>query len=105
MERYSAVQMPTLAEQITTSRTARGWTMSELAKAAGVSVGVVHKLESGGHVRDHTRDSVIRALGARLEQALVFPGAADRSSRQTTPTTTITSGDPVVVLRLGDRDV
>lgn len=59
-----------LSNQVRMLRDKRGWTMQELADAAGVAVSVVWKIEHDVTVRRDSLEKVASALDAELEIAL-----------------------------------
>lgn len=50
------------AVQCKMARTALGWGVIDLAKAAGVSTQTIVRLEKGDDLRESTRDKIIRAF-------------------------------------------
>ncbi|MEL6344043.1 MAG: hypothetical protein AAFV53_13065 [Myxococcota bacterium] len=70
--------MESLGQQVIRARKARGWTMQDLANAAQVSIGVVHKVEHDQNVQDKYRHKIFRALGAVLEQRLIIDTSEER---------------------------
>jgi transcriptional regulator with XRE-family HTH domain len=59
-------------------RKKRGWTIRELARRAGLSVGAVHRVEAGETASLATYVQLARALGLDLDPVLVDPRQAAR---------------------------
>jgi transcriptional regulator with XRE-family HTH domain len=69
-----ATMAPIFPVQCFLARTALGWTISDLARAAGVSHSAVRKFERGGSQRSITIEAIHRALE---EAGVVFIDAND----------------------------
>jgi transcriptional regulator with XRE-family HTH domain len=59
---HVATMAPIIPVQCFLAREALGWTMSDLARAAGVSQSAVRKFERGGSQRATTVEAIQRAL-------------------------------------------
>jgi len=55
--------MSSLQENVRSHRRGAGWSQEQLAEEAGLSVGVVRKIEQGGNVQVETIHALARALG------------------------------------------
>jgi transcriptional regulator with XRE-family HTH domain len=73
------------------ARALLGWSMRDLAEMAGVSLGVVQRVEAGGHSRATTSAKIVSAFEfegieliadeTRTGAALIFERQASRNSR------------------------
>lgn len=69
--------------QVREVRLARRWTIRDLALRAGVSTGMVYRVESGAPASTKTAEHLATALGRRVELQLVDPRRrADGQARQ-----------------------
>jgi transcriptional regulator with XRE-family HTH domain len=57
----------TFGQQVRDARVERRWTIVELARRAGVSAGMVHRVESGLSASSDTSVRLVSALGLRLD--------------------------------------
>ncbi len=73
--------------EVRDARRARKWTIRDLAAQAAVSVGMVHRVESGEPASTETATKLATALGRRAELHLVDPRKQDKRPSL--------SGDPV----------
>jgi transcriptional regulator with XRE-family HTH domain len=60
------IQTHTIGEQIRAARDARGWTTTRLAEEAGVSIGLISKIENDGGARNESIQKVAAVLGLVL---------------------------------------
>jgi transcriptional regulator with XRE-family HTH domain len=58
----AVVMAPILGVQSFLARTALGWTVAQLSRAAGVSFPAVKRFERGGAVKPRTAEAIQRAL-------------------------------------------
>lgn len=63
----------TFGMRVRDARLARGWSIRQLAERAGLSAGMVHRVEAGGPASLKTATSLTVALDRRLEMDLVDP--------------------------------
>jgi transcriptional regulator with XRE-family HTH domain len=63
----------TMGLAVRDTRTRRGWTMTDLARRAGVSVAAVHHVEAGRAASMEMYARLASALGLRLEASMVDP--------------------------------
>jgi transcriptional regulator with XRE-family HTH domain len=59
--------------EVRDARLGRGWSVRELAARAGVSVGMVYRVEAGQQASTETAEAIAAALSRRVELRLVDP--------------------------------